>query len=86
MIIDRAIGPFVILGQESLVAALTKITANKARILFVADSHGHLIGALSDGDVRRWLIANPNADLTTSVDNVANRNVRSASCCPSLAR
>ena len=79
MIIDRAIGPFVILGQESLVAALTKITANKARILFVADSHGHLIGALSDGDVRRWLIANPNADLTTSVDNVANRNVRSAS-------
>lgn len=78
MIIDRAIGPFVILDQETLVAALSKITANQARILFVADSHGHLLGALSDGDVRRWLIANPDADLTTPVEQVANRSVRSA--------
>lgn len=79
MIIDRATAPFVILDQETLVAALTKITANRERILFVSDSHGHLLGSLSDGDVRRWLIANPQADLTTSVGEVCNRSVRSAS-------
>lgn len=78
MIIDRATGPFVILGQETLVAALTKITANRERILFVADSHGHLLGSLSDGDVRRWLIAHPQADLTTAVEEVCNPAVRSA--------
>lgn len=54
--------------------ALTKISANKARILFVADSHGHAIGSVSDGDVRRWLIATEDADLTTPVEDVANRD------------
>jgi sialic acid synthase SpsE/sugar phosphate isomerase/epimerase len=78
MQVDRQIGPFVINGSESVLSALTKITANKARILFVIDSHGHLVGSLSDGDVRRWLIATRDADLSADVETVANRGVRSA--------
>lgn len=78
MQIDRNIGAFVINGSESVLSALTKISANKERILFVADSHGHLIGSLSDGDVRRWLIATRDADLSAEASTVANRGVRSA--------
>lgn len=79
MLIDRQVGAFVINGAESVLAALTKITANKARILFVADSHGHLIGSLSDGDVRRWLVETKDADLSVEVSGVANRGVQSSS-------
>ncbi|MDO5676873.1 MAG: N-acetylneuraminate synthase family protein [Propionibacteriaceae bacterium] len=76
MQVDRQIGPFVINGSESVLSALTKISANKERILFVTDSHGHLIGSLSDGDVRRWLIATRDADLSASAEAVANRAVK----------
>lgn len=78
MLIDRSVGPYVVNGAESVVAALTKISANKARIVFAADSHGHLIGSVSDGDVRRWLIDTPDADLQAPVAGIANRGCTSA--------
>ncbi|WP_328701909.1 N-acetylneuraminate synthase family protein [Aestuariimicrobium ganziense] len=73
VLVDRQVGPLVINGSESVLAALTKISANKARVLFVADSHGHLIGSVSDGDVRRWLISAETTDLSLPIDGVANR-------------
>lgn len=51
-------------GKESLIGydsititeALKKIDENALGILFIVDSDERLIGALSDGDIRRWLI------------------------------
>ena len=49
-------------GNESMkiVDALRKIDNNALGILFVVDDEGKLIGALSDGDIRRWLIKTGN--------------------------
>ena len=64
MIIERAIAPYVVHAEEPVLRALEKITANKARIVFCVSEHGHLVGSLTDGDVRRWIAAREEVDLT----------------------
>ncbi|TFI47595.1 hypothetical protein E4A41_08385, partial [Micrococcus endophyticus] len=53
--------------------ALQKMTDNRERIVFVVDSHGFLAGSLTDGDFRRWLLANPGASLEVAAVEAANR-------------
>ena len=72
MIIDRHIAPLVIDEEEPIRHALGKIDANRSRIVFVVDNHGHLVGSLSDGDVRRWLLADPEASLLSPCGRAAN--------------
>ncbi|MFZ2166641.1 MAG: N-acetylneuraminate synthase family protein, partial [Propionibacteriaceae bacterium] len=72
MIIDRAIGPNVVLGADSIAAALAKIDANKARIIFCVDERGHLLGSLSDGDFRRWVVNQSPVDLSRPALEAAN--------------
>ena len=50
--------------------ALKQIDANSAGILFVVDESGHLIGALTDGDIRRALISG--RALTDSIRGIYN--------------
>ncbi len=78
MIIDRNVTPYVVFAEDSILAALQKISGNQARIVFCVDEHGHLLGSLSDGDFRRWLLATPNADLNAPVIRAANRSVTTA--------
>ncbi len=73
MIIDRNVTPYVVFADDSILAALQKIGTNRARVIFCVDEHGHLQGAMSDGDFRRWLLATPHADLNTPVMAAANR-------------
>jgi len=46
----------IIRPNESLRNALQKMTRNRKGILFVCDTDEHLVGVLSDGDVRRTLL------------------------------
>ena len=78
MIIDRSIRPFVVYGEDPVLTALEKISANKARIVFCVTEHGHLVGSITDGDVRRWIAAQSEVDLTRPCADVANTGVRSA--------
>ena len=78
MIIDRAIRPFVVYGEDPVLTALEKITANKARIVFCVSEHGQLLGSLSDGDVRRWIASRPDVDLTRPCTEAMNTAVTSA--------
>ena len=78
MIIDRSIRPFVVYGEDPVLTALEKITANKARIVFCVTEHGHLVGAITDGDVRRWIAAQAEVDLSRPCAEVANTNARRA--------
>ncbi|HET7761591.1 MAG TPA: N-acetylneuraminate synthase family protein [Phycicoccus sp.] len=78
MIIERAIAPYVVHAEEPVLRALEKITANKARIVFCVSEHGHLIGSLTDGDVRRWITAREEVDLTRPCAEAANTGVVSA--------
>lgn len=78
MIIERNITPYIVFSEDPVLTALQKISANGQRIIFLVNESGVLKGSLSDGDFRRWLIANPTASLETSALDVANLGVKTA--------
>lgn len=78
MIIDKNIGKYLVFSEDTLRNALVKINDNKERVVFAVDETGRLEGVLSDGDVRRWLVAVDPVDLGTAVGKVANGNFQSA--------
>lgn len=55
-----------------VVDAMQKIDANARGILFVIDAHGHLLGTITDGDIRRWLIKTGN--LNAPIHQLMNKN------------
>ena len=57
--------------------AWEKINQNAQQILFVLDGDRRIIGAVSDGDVRRWVLAEKG--LGASVTLIMNRNPVTAS-------
>jgi len=83
MIIERSVGRFAVRDDDSIITALRKIDANKSRIAFVVDGHGRLLGSLSDGDIRRWLLSDAGATLDAPSGRAANtRCVRAAVTAP----
>lgn len=54
----------------SIRAALAQLDRSRRQVVFVEDADGRLIGAVSDGDIRRGLLAG--ASLEDSVDRVMN--------------
>lgn len=63
------------IGTENLtvVEIMKKIDFNSAGILYVVDDNGSLVGSISDGDVRRWIIKT--GDLSGRARDIMNRNV-----------
>ncbi len=78
MIIERNLAPYLVYAEDPVLRALEKISANRARIIFLVDSHGHLEGSLSDGDFRRWVATQDPVDLNRPVRDAANTDVRAA--------
>ncbi|WP_262000678.1 nucleotidyltransferase family protein [Microbacterium sp. Mcb102] len=52
--------------------ALTQLDRSRRQVVFVEDTEGRLIGAVSDGDIRRGLLSG--ASLEDDVDRVMNTN------------
>jgi N-acetylneuraminate synthase len=77
MRIEKSIGSYIILEDESIQHALAKLNNNKSRILFVVSAYGKLLGSLTDGDIRRWLIDSKSVDLDITVKLVMNTNFSS---------
>src|ERR1700686_5682522 len=67
----------IIYSSETLRNALQRMTKNRRGVLFVCDEDDHLVGVLSDGDVRRSLL--DNALLVSAINNVMNTDPISAS-------
>lgn len=61
----------------SVVDAMEKIDVNAKGILFIVDENDVLIGALTDGDIRRWLLKS--GELTAPVTAVMNSSPYSLS-------
>src|SRR4051794_15260735 len=78
MIIERDIGPFLVLASESLSVALDKITANKSGFVVCINEHGALEGVLTDGDFRRWMIRKQEFKADIPVGTICNRVVTTA--------
>lgn len=53
-------------SELSIVEAMQKISNNLHGILFITDSEQHLIGSLTDGDIRRWLVKTGKLDVQVS--------------------
>jgi sialic acid synthase SpsE/sugar phosphate isomerase/epimerase len=78
MLIDKKISEYLIFESESILKALEKINSNKRRIIFVVSEHGLLVGALTDGDFRRWITKTSSYDLSKKVSSITNTNIVSA--------
>ncbi len=72
MRIEKKIKEYLVISGDSILDALRRINNNKSRIVFVVEDNGVLIGAVSDGDVRRWMTETNEFDLNLSVDRLMN--------------
>lgn len=67
----KIIGEFIIDSRRSIVDAMAEIDKNRSGTLFVADDN-NLLGAITDGDIRRWILKT--GDLKASVSAIMNSN------------
>lgn len=74
MRIEKKIKDYLIFSGDRIIDALRRINDNQSRIIFVVEDNGVLIGAVSDGDVRRWITQTSDFDLNQPIDEVMNRN------------
>jgi sialic acid synthase SpsE/sugar phosphate isomerase/epimerase len=74
MIIRKQIGRYLITELSTIRAALTKIDSNEDGIVFCVDDRGLLLGVLTDGDLRRWLVKVASPDLEQPVGAIINRS------------
>lgn len=74
MIIERHVAKYTVFNEDSLLSALRRIGENKSGFVFVVSESGVLEGVLTDGDLRRWLVAQKDVDLDQPVSKAANPN------------
>lgn len=67
---QQKINDFIGNMSLTIVDAMEKIDKNAEGILFITDEGHHLVGALSDGDVRRWILHS--GELTEKVVQAMN--------------
>lgn len=68
---------FLISPDSTVVEAMQLIDRNARGILFVADEHQKLLGVVTDGDIRRWLIRT--GDLKAPVSGLMNTDPKKIS-------
>lgn len=73
MLIEKKINDYLVFSGDSVLNALKRINNNKSRIVFVVEDNGLLVGAVSDGDVRHWMIQTSGFDLNLTIDRIMNR-------------
>ena len=74
MRIEKKIRDYLVFSGDTTIDALKRINDNQSRIIFVIQDNGVLIGAISDGDLRRWITNSSDLDLNSPVDQVMNRD------------
>lgn len=78
IILRQDLDNFLVSEDTDLMSVLKKIEINKTRIVFVVDQFGYLIGAITDGDIRRQILNNQNIS-KIKAKNICNRNIKKAS-------
>lgn len=76
--IEKNFTQFVVFAEDTVLAAIGKITANQCRLIFVVSEAGILQGVMSDGDFRRWIASCGDIDLNRPVTVAMNPHCRSA--------
>ena len=78
IVIRRNILNLSVFAHAPVIDALRQIERSKIGVSLVINSDGTLVGTLSDGDFRRWLMSHQTPSLGTSCDQVANKKCVSA--------
>ena len=78
ILIERNFTQFVVFAEDSILSALSKITANQSRLIFVVSESGILQGVLTDGDFRRWIASCGEINLNRPVTAAMNPSCQSA--------
>lgn len=74
-IIDRDFTPYGVFADESIRTGLQKINANREGIIFCMNRKGILLGVLTDGDFRRWVVdAGGSIDLEQPIESIMNQS------------
>lgn len=69
---NEQIGAFTVSSHTHLAVAMQKIDDNTNGIVFVVDDDGRLCGAVSDGDIRRWILKA--GSIESEVESLMNSN------------
>lgn len=72
MIVNKNVKEYIVSDSSSLVDALAKINSNKKKIVYIVDERNYLLGSLSDGDFRRWILSSDKFDLSSSAFSIAH--------------
>jgi N-acetylneuraminate synthase len=75
MIIEKNIAKYIVFSEESILAALKKISDNGSGLIFSVTDSGVLEGILSNGDFRRWLVQQRTIDLNQSLANISKKEL-----------
>ncbi len=65
------VGPFLVPQTHTIRQAMEQLEKTEEKIVFVVDAESRLIGSLTDGDIRRWILSD--GDLKAQVFCVCNR-------------
>ncbi len=63
--------PFLVLQTHTIRQAMEQLEKTEEKIVFVVDEESRLIGSLTDGDIRRWILSD--GDLKAQVLRICNR-------------
>ncbi len=78
MIIDKKISKYIVFCEDSIRNSLKKIESNKAKTVFAVTEDNRIMGVLTDGDFRRWILDDTIVDhnLNQSVQLIINKNFK----------
>ena len=66
------INKFLISEKSTIKEAMKQLSVSSNKIIFVVSEKGKLVGTVTDGDVRRWILRN--GSLNKKVESICNRN------------
>jgi len=67
--VNEEIAAFLVGTETTVLEAMRQLEDTAQKILFVVEEDGSLVGSLTDGDIRRWILAG--GDLQDPIENVS---------------
>ena len=68
---NDAVDQFLVPQTHTIRQAMERLEKTEEKIVFVVDEESRLIGSLTDGDIRRWILSD--GDLKAQVAHICNR-------------
>lgn len=79
MIIVRDVRPWACSADATILDALAHISTHRHGAVYCVEDDGRLVGVLTDGDFRRWVVGQDDLDVHRQVREIANPSPRTAS-------